>query len=58
MKAKEASKRWPQSAGTFELLGWASLETDRIEEAKEAFEKALIINPTLASVREKLEDLQ
>ncbi|MBU0458025.1 tetratricopeptide repeat protein [Patescibacteria group bacterium] len=57
LKAKEVTQRWPQNAHAFELLGWASMETDRKEEARDAFQQALSINPELKGVQEKLIDL-
>jgi len=57
LKAKEAIERWPENAQAHELLGWAALETDRIEEARLAFKKALSINPELKSAQEKLDSI-
>ncbi|MCF7844872.1 MAG: tetratricopeptide repeat protein [Kiritimatiellales bacterium] len=57
IKATEATTRWPQNARAWELLGWACMETDLTDEAREAFGKALEINPNLKSVQEKLLEL-
>ncbi|MBU2213077.1 tetratricopeptide repeat protein, partial [Patescibacteria group bacterium] len=58
LKATQATARWAQDARAFELLGWASMETDRTDQAREAFQKALSINPNLKSVQEKLAELE
>ncbi|MBU0767079.1 tetratricopeptide repeat protein [Patescibacteria group bacterium] len=58
IKATEATALWPQDARAWELLGWACMETNRTDEAREAFGKALIINPNMKSVEEKLEELE
>ncbi|MDP7247068.1 MAG: tetratricopeptide repeat protein [Candidatus Peribacteraceae bacterium] len=58
IKAKEATKRWPQHARAWELLGWTSMETNRDAEARDAFQRALSINPDMKSVEEKLVELK
>ncbi|MDO8649054.1 MAG: tetratricopeptide repeat protein [Candidatus Peregrinibacteria bacterium] len=55
--AREATERWKDEARAFEMLGKAAAATDRKDEAKEAFEKALSLDPKLESAREQLEDL-
>ncbi len=57
LKAKEITERWPQHARGWELLGWASMETDRKAEARNAFQRALSINPDMDDVSEKLSEL-
>jgi tetratricopeptide (TPR) repeat protein len=52
--AQQATVTWPESAKAWELLGWAAAETDRTDEAKSALEKALQMDPTLMSAKEKL----
>jgi len=58
LKATQSTKRWAQDARSWELLGWACMETDRTDQAREAFQKALSINPNLKSVQEKLVELE
>jgi Flp pilus assembly protein TadD len=55
--AQSAVKKWPESAKALELLGWSAAETDRTQEAREALEKALQLEPRLSSAREKLNKL-
>jgi len=57
VKAQEATTKWPQSAMAFDLLGWASAESGRPEEARAALTKALDLDPNLASAKERLKNL-
>ncbi len=52
-----AVSRWPTEARAYDLLGWAEAENGKKEEAKKDLEKALQIDPTLASARERLSKL-
>lgn len=56
-KATEAAARWPEEARVQEQLGWAAAETGRTDEARSAFERALVIDPNLQTARERLEKL-
>jgi tetratricopeptide (TPR) repeat protein len=56
-KAKEAVEALPSEARAHDLLGWAAMETERIEEAHAALTRALELNPFLMSAKERLEDL-
>lgn len=56
--AQTAVKKWPDNARMMEMLGWSAAETDRKEEARAALEKAVRLDPTLTSARERLEKLQ
>lgn len=55
--AQEAVKRWPEDAISHDLLGWAALESDRKDEAKQALTKALDLNPYLTSAKERMKQL-
>lgn len=57
VKAQEATVKWPGEAEAFSLLGWAGIESGREDEAKVALEKALELDPDLASARERLRKL-
>jgi tetratricopeptide (TPR) repeat protein len=57
VKAEEAAKRWPDEAVALDLLGWAQLQNGDREHAKESFQKALGLNPNLASAKEHLKQL-
>ncbi len=52
--AQAAVKKWPDSGKAHELLGWSAAETDRKDEARTALEKALRLDPSLQSARERL----
>ena len=52
--AVAATQRWPDSAKAFELLGWTQAENGKKDEAKASLEKALEIDPTLQSAKERL----
>ena len=52
--ASAAAGRWPDDAVMHGLLGWAAQELGRKDEAKAELEKALHIDPTLQSARERL----
>jgi len=56
-KAQDAVKRWPKDAIAHYLFGWAALEKEEEDEAREALEKALEINPYLTSAKEKMKEL-
>ena len=55
--AKQAVDRWPGDATAHDLLGWAAMETNRQEEAKQELQKALEINPYLTSAKERMKQL-
>jgi len=57
VKAKEAATRWPDDAVAQDLLGWSAAETNRADEARTAFTRALELDPDLLSAKERLEDL-
>ena len=52
--AQAAVQKWPDSGKAYELLGWSAAVTGREDEARAAFEKALRLDPTLTSARERL----
>ena len=56
-KAMEAVSTWPDDPRSHELLGTVAAELDRTDEAREAFEKALELNPHRTSAEEKLNAL-
>ncbi|MEI8230915.1 MAG: tetratricopeptide repeat protein [Candidatus Peregrinibacteria bacterium] len=56
--AREATVRFPDSAEAFDLLGWAAMENGQNEEAKNAFTKALSIDPFLLSAKERMGKLR
>ncbi len=55
--ASTAVTRWPEEAKVQELLGWAAQETGRKDEARVALTRAVDLDPTLASARERLSKL-
>jgi tetratricopeptide (TPR) repeat protein len=56
--AANAAQKWPNDALAQEFLGWAAMESDRKSEAITALQKALKLDPTRETAREKLEKLQ
>jgi tetratricopeptide (TPR) repeat protein len=52
--ARQAVQRWPDEAQSYELLGWAAGEQGNKEEARTDLQKALQMDPNLASAKEKL----
>lgn len=56
--ATKAVQNFSNDSTAYELLGWAAMETGRDDEARNAFTKALDINPYLDSAKGKLEDLE
>lgn len=56
--AQKAVQAFPQDSTAFELLGWAAVENNNVEEAKIAFTKALEINPYLESAKARLQELE
>lgn len=57
VKAQEAVQKWPDQAEAYDLAGWAALRNNQPEEARMALEKALELDPSLRSARERLEQL-
>lgn len=57
VRATEATERWPEEGKAFELLGLAALESAKPDEAKQAFEKAVELDPFLMRAKEELEKL-
>ncbi len=57
VKAQEATQKWPQEAISFELLGWAQGINGDKEHAKESLKKALELNPSLESARERMKEM-
>ena len=55
--AQAAVQKWPTSGKAFELLGWSAADTNRTNEAKAALQKALQLDPSLKSARERLQKL-
>lgn len=55
--AQEAVARHPGNALAHDLLGWTAIETNRPAEARAALEKALELDPTLQSARDRLHSL-
>lgn len=55
--AEKAAELWPNDARAHDLLGWASIELGRMEEAKVSLEKALAIDPELESAKERMKSL-
>lgn len=53
IKALAATEKWPTDARAFDLLGWTAMETDRNEEAAQALDKALELDPKLKSAQER-----
>ncbi len=56
-RAQESVARFPEDARAHELLGWAAAETDRTDEARLELAKALTLDPSLASARDRLNSL-
>lgn len=56
--ALKATERFPRDARAFELLGTAAHKSDHLDEARQAFSQALILNPNLVTTKEKLEQLK
>ncbi len=55
--ALEATKKWPEDARAYDLLGWAATQVGKTDEARTALEKALELDPSLMSAREHLNQL-
>ena len=55
--ALKAVAKWPEEAEIQELFGWTAQENGKKDEAKAAYEKALQLDPNLASARERLQKL-
>lgn len=55
--ANEATEKFAEIGKAYELLGWAAMETDRLDEAQKAFNKALDLDPFLEMAKEKLKEL-
>ncbi len=55
--AQKAVAKWADSAKAYELLGWAAQETDRPDEARSALTKAVELDPTSASAKDRLSRL-
>lgn len=58
LKAMEATEKWKTDAKAFELLGTAAAANGKNDEARDAFERALDLNPGLISAQEKLNALR
>lgn len=56
--AQAATQRWPQDGRSFDLLGLALGASGRRDEAKQALEQALALNPNLQSAKDRLESLR
>lgn len=56
--AQAATQRWPQDGRSFDLLGLALGASGRRDEAKQALESALALNPNLQSAKDRLEQLR
>lgn len=56
-RAQEAVARFPESAIAHDLLGWTASETNRRDEARSELQKALDLDPTLQSARDRLNSL-
>lgn len=56
-KAQEATQKWPNDARSWELLGFASKEAGKKDEARQALQKALEIEPNRTSAKEMMEKL-
>jgi tetratricopeptide (TPR) repeat protein len=57
IKAQEAATKWTTDARAFDLLGWAAIETNRMEEARAALNKALELDPELESAKERMKKI-
>ncbi|MBT7930022.1 tetratricopeptide repeat protein, partial [Candidatus Peregrinibacteria bacterium] len=55
--AQKAVEKYPDDPSAYELLGWAAMEADKIEEAREALETALEMSPFLEGAKDKLKQL-
>ncbi len=53
-QALKAAAAFPEEAKAFILLGWAAEITGRTDEARAAYEKALTLDPTSVTAKEKL----
>ncbi len=58
VKAIEATKKWPEDAGAYSLLGTVAAQLGKTEDARIAFEKALEINPKFPGLQEQLDALK
>lgn len=56
-RAQAAVAKFPDSAVAHELLGWAAMETNRKDEARVELTKALDMDPSLQSARDRLDSL-
>lgn len=56
--AEAATSRWPDDGRSFDLLGLALGVSGRRDEAKQALQHALALNPNLQSARDRLESLR
>lgn len=56
--AEAATTRWPDDGRSFDLLGLALGAAGRRDEAKQALEHALSLNPNLQSAHERLDSLR
>ncbi len=56
--AQAATQRWPQDGRSFDLLGLALGASGRRDEARQALESALTLNPNLQSAKERLQQLR
>lgn len=57
-KAQQAINKWPEDARVYELLGAAALQMEQLDMAKQAYEKALELNPYSQTAQQQLEQLQ
>lgn len=55
VKAGKATEKWPDNPDAYTLYAWAAEEADRDEEARNALEKALSIDPGHAEASQRLE---
>ncbi|MBT3599114.1 tetratricopeptide repeat protein [Candidatus Peregrinibacteria bacterium] len=55
--AQKAVEKYPDDPSAYELLGWAAMEADKIEESREALETALEMSPFLEGAKDKLKQL-
>lgn len=56
-RAQAAVAAHPDSAVAHDLLGWTAMETNRNDEARAELQKALDLDPTLQSARDRLSSL-
>lgn len=57
VKAREATEKWPEDARAWELLGFAAKENGDKDDARQALENALQLDPGRSSAKELLESL-